>query len=258
MTFESPKADWLPLAEGVFDFHQSDEWDDATSEQLLNSMLYRVTMDFPEVEAELTDREITISRNWRGEGQQWSEVIGTYRLGQPFQYEAFLQATPPPEFRKQAEDVIAAFVVKLDRVFRKLLFRGRCSLHARVGSSTARAFTLIPPDVFAHFAITDWTKGAAISSDGEKLFSIYVARSSEPEPEFQFTATPERTTPPTKSQQVKSWIVANNIKRGENTIDGHAAAYLKSRGEEKGKIDPDTVRKAFREIAEDYGEEHRK
>ena len=51
---------------------------------------------------------------------------------------------------------------------------GKAEIYARVGSPSAPEFKKIPPDVFAHFEITDFVKGTATAKNGESLYSIHV------------------------------------------------------------------------------------
>jgi hypothetical protein len=56
-----------------------------------------------------------------------------------------------------------------------------CTVLARSGSVLDR-FSLIPPDVFRYFEVTDWIRGVAVAESGERLFSIHVAPGFPPSP----------------------------------------------------------------------------
>lgn len=51
---------------------------------------------------------------------------------------------------------------------------GKAEIYARVGSPSALEFKKIPPDVFAHYVITDFVTGTATAKNGEGLYSIHV------------------------------------------------------------------------------------
>jgi hypothetical protein len=54
------------------------------------------------------------------------------------------------------------------------LGKGNWNIMARVGGPTS-AFSLITPDIWCHFEITDWARGIAESATGERLYSVHLA-----------------------------------------------------------------------------------
>ena len=252
MDFQVPPSDWLPLSKGLFRFHFSPGWKDATPEQLLSSILFRLCEEHPAVHADLDESTITVSRRHNEGGKVWLETIGSYTIEDGFKYDTWLREVPPEDFRNAVSSVMTGFIERTERAFRKQHAAGRCMIYARVGTPLETAFSTIPPDVFTHFNVQDWRKGMAVSDAGEKLFSIHAALPSEVECDAG-TAQAMRRKALTKSQRIAMWIVEKRIKRDDATLDGHIKAYLESVGAGKdATLDHDTMRKAFREASGDY------
>lgn len=253
MQFQVPQAGWQNLATAILNFHFSTASPGSSPEQLLNLILFRLCETHPNVHAELDDGTVTISRVHRaGDNHRWHEAVGTYNFADGFSYDSWLKEVPPEDFREEASAVLTQFVNKVERAFRRQHYSGRCIIWARIGSPLERAFTSIPPDTFAHFAITDWERGSAVCEDGSKLFSIHAAEPDRQQDLPFVEAIPNNGTD-FRYQQVVKWIEATGARPRSNTVDGHTRAFLESRGEAKtGTLDPKTLKKAFTEV---YGTE---
>ncbi|GEO18683.1 hypothetical protein MAE02_63790 [Microvirga aerophila] len=99
--------------------------------------------------------------------------------------------------------------------FRSAVDERRCTIFARAGSVLSE-FTIIAPDVFRYFVVTDWMRGDAQAATGEQLFSIHVALPSVDSPATSYllqdnkqTSTVRRKKPgAVKQQQAQAAIRA--------------------------------------------------
>jgi hypothetical protein len=79
----------------------------------------------------------------------------------------------PKDHRLKRMEYVANFWEQLTALFRQTVIGGEVRIVARQQSPFAD-FTIVPGDVWQHFQVDDWFKGAASATGGERLFSIYM------------------------------------------------------------------------------------